>query len=97
MPYEQRDMSGSLFKNKRKEKEKHPDTQGSCQIDGVDYWISGWTKTTQAGEKWVSLEFKRKDQQQEAAQPTTDKQKAAKAVSDLDSDIPFAPIPKGYS
>lgn len=88
MPYEQRDMSGSLFRNKKKEKDSHPDTQGSCQIDGVDFWVSGWTKTTQGGEKWISLAFKRKDQQQEPAAPT-EKQKAAKAVADLNEDIPF--------
>jgi hypothetical protein len=61
MAYEQKDLTGSLFTNKRKEKETHPNSAGSCLINGVEYWISGWTKTTDKGEKWISLSFKAKE------------------------------------
>ena len=61
MAYEPKDMSGSLFKNDRKEKDSHPNLQGSALIDGVDHWVSGWTKTRDNGDKWISLAFKRKD------------------------------------
>jgi hypothetical protein len=40
MAYEQKDNSGSIFKNDRKESANHPDAKGSCMIDGVEYWIS---------------------------------------------------------
>ncbi|KKK66433.1 hypothetical protein LCGC14_2964140 [marine sediment metagenome] len=65
MAFEQNDNSGSLFKNNRKEKENHPDFTGSAKIKGVDYWLSGWTKTREAnGEKWISLALKPKEEQQ---------------------------------
>ena len=60
MSFEQRDNSGSLFKNKKKTEEKHPNLTGQAKIDGVDYWLSGWTKETKDGDKWVSLSFKKK-------------------------------------
>lgn len=64
MAFEQNDNSGSLFKNNRKEKENHPDFTGSAKIKGVDYWLSGWTKTREAnGEKWISLALKPKEEQ----------------------------------
>lgn len=35
---------GALWINDRKQSDKHPDLSGSINIDGKDYWISGWTK-----------------------------------------------------
>lgn len=60
MSYEQKDNSGSLFKNDRKTQDSHPNATGSAKIDGVDYYISAWTKDGQKG-KWQSLSFKRKE------------------------------------
>ena len=80
MAYEIRELSGSLFKNEKKTEEKHPQMQGSCLIDGVEYWISAWTKDGAKG-RWQSLAFKRKD-----AKP--DSKPAPVSVDDDDS-IPF--------
>lgn len=44
MAYEQREGSGSLFKNDRKEQPNHPDYKGSALIGGVEYWVSAWIK-----------------------------------------------------
>ncbi len=60
MAYEQKDMSGSLFKNDRKEKDTHPDRTGTALIDGREYWVSGWLKTGARGQ-FLSLAFKPKD------------------------------------
>lgn len=60
-PYEQKDFSGSLFKNEKREKDSQPHATGSALIDGVDYWVSAWTKEGPKG-RYQSLAFKRKDQ-----------------------------------
>ena len=57
MAYEQKDNSGSLFKNDKKEKDSHPNAKGSAKIDGVEYWVSAWTKKDKNGNPWQSLSF----------------------------------------
>lgn len=61
MAFEQRDNSGSLFKNNKREKDSHPNATGTCMIDGIEYWVSAWTKYDKNGAAWQSLAFKRKD------------------------------------
>ena len=54
---------GVLFKNDLKEKETQPDVKGTINIDGVEYWLSGWSKVTKAGDKMLSLSVSPKEQQ----------------------------------
>ena len=86
MAFEQRDMSGGLFRNAKKETENHPSATGTAMIDGVMYYISSWTKTTKSGDKYQSLSFKRKDEVHKAGVSG-----AKKAISgaDFDDPIPF--------
>jgi hypothetical protein len=88
MAYEQRELSGSLFKNDKREKDTHPNARGSCLIDGVEYWIDAWTKEGQKG-KWQSLSFKRKDARQEEAPKDTRSHAERKRPQEVDDDIPF--------
>ena len=81
MAYEIRELSGSLFKNEKKTEEKHPQMQGSCLIEGVEYWVSAWTKEGAKG-RWQSLAFKRKDSKP-ADKP------APTSIEQMDDDIPF--------
>ena len=81
--------SGLLAKNKRKEKDTHPDYSGSINVDGVEYWLSGWLKTGKegsklAGEKFFSLSVRPKDQQRAAATAP-----APAPAEDFNDDIPF--------
>jgi hypothetical protein len=63
MAYEQRDMSGTLFKNEDKQEgDKRPNAKGTALIGGVEYWVDAWTKDGKKG-KFQSLAFKRKEQQ----------------------------------
>ena len=60
MGWELRDNQGSLFKNERKNNDRHPHMTGTCMIDGVVYYISAWTKEGANG-RFQSLAFKRKE------------------------------------
>jgi hypothetical protein len=84
MAYEQRDNSGSLFKNDKKETDKHPDYTGSALIDGTNYWMSAWLKESATGKRFMSFSFKPKDEQRERVPGPK------KSLSeDLDDSIPF--------
>lgn len=54
---------GAIFKNDRKEKDKHPDYKGSVNADGVEYWVSAWIKEGKKG-KFFSLSLTQKQDQQ---------------------------------
>ena len=86
-------MRGVLFKNDRKEKDSHPDYKGSCEVNGVEMWMSAWIKEGAKG-KFMSLSFEPKQQVSHA--PATQRQAPAPrkpqgVVPDFDdaSDIPF--------
>ena len=84
---------GVLFKNDRKEKDTQPNMKGSINVEGVEYWVSAWTKEGQNG-KFISLSLTPKEQTQTAAQVAQkaappQRQQAAPVVEDLDDNIPF--------
>jgi uncharacterized protein (DUF736 family) len=58
MAFVQREMSGSLFPNDRKEKDTHPDFKGTALINGVTYEIGAWNKKAGSGKEFTSLSFK---------------------------------------
>lgn len=49
MAFEQRDMTGSLFKNDRKTAENHPDYVGVIKIHGEEMKLSAWIKEGKRG------------------------------------------------
>ena len=87
MSYEPKDMTGSLFRNDKREKDTHAHARGSAFIDGVHYWVDAWTNTTQAGDKYQSLKFKRKDAQTSQLADTRQAPRAADV--DLSDSVPF--------
>lgn len=58
MAYEQRDNSGSLFKNDKDGNEKRPDYTGKCMVNGEMKDISAWIKKSASGTTFMSLAFK---------------------------------------
>jgi hypothetical protein len=75
-----RDMSGALSKNTRKEKPSHADYNGSIMIDGRTYWLNGWVKEGERG-KFLSLSVRPADEGNGAV-------KRKPAAADVDG-IPF--------
>jgi len=72
--------SGFIGKNSRKTEEKHPDITGSVNVDGREYWISGWKNA-----KGYGLKIKPKD----AAQQSQQSRSASAPQNDpFDDDLP---------
>lgn len=81
--------TGVLFKNERKETDKHPDYNGTINIDGKEYWLSSWIKQGQKG-KFMSLSVKPKEAQSSApARAPAAKPVGGGGFEDMDSDVPF--------
>lgn len=83
--------SGTLGKNKRKEKTEHPDYSGQINVDGTDYWLSAWLKeagpnSKTPGEKFFSLSVRPKEAPAPAPRPS---KPPPKGRNDMDDDIPF--------
>ncbi len=81
--FEPKDMTGTLFKNDRKEKDTHPNMTGSAVIDGRKVYISAWTKEGAKG-RFQSLSFKWAD---EARAPEPERRGSMK--DQLDDKVPF--------
>lgn len=89
---QQKPNSGALFKNDRKTTDAHPDLSGSINIDGRDYWLSGWTKRNDDNSfKLLSLSVKPKDQQapQKAREEAFGRKPAHEDFTFTDDDLPF--------
>jgi len=55
MAYEQKNNSGSLFKNDKKQTEKQPDYNGTIKVDGKEYKLAAWIKESKSGMKYFSI------------------------------------------
>jgi len=75
--------TGALFRNDKKQTEKHPDYNGSINVNGEEFWLSAWLKTSKAGKKFMSLSVSPKESRAPRRQDTSPPES---------EDIPFAPI-----
>lgn len=72
---------GALFKNNKRTNDKQPEYNGSVEVNNVQYYISAWVKESKNGQKFFSLSFTPKDQQQTSVTPSV--------TEDVNSEIPF--------
>ena len=77
-----KDNSGVLFKNDKKETEKHPDYKGNITVGGQDYWLSAWIKEGKSG-KFMGLAVSPKEEYK--AKPS----ERSKATGFDDDSLPF--------
>lgn len=77
---EQKDMTGVLFKNHRKQNDKHPDYTGNATVEGYEYELSAWIKESKKGNKYMKITFQSPKEEQEKQVPVS---------RELDDDIPF--------
>ena len=74
---------GALFRNDDKDPndDRDRDYLGSINVDGTDYWISGYVRTSKSGRKFLSLSVK----------PKQDKPPASKKsrADDFEDEIAF--------
>ena len=79
---------GALFKNDKKESDRHPDYRGSINVGGTEYWLSAWMKTSTKGTRYMSLSVTEKE-----AAHSAGVEKAKAAASDFGEDdgdlLPF--------
>lgn len=77
---------GMAMVNEKKTEEKHPDWSGSLNVEGKDYWLSIWKKTSKAGKPYMSFSIRPKQEQtRQISKPTT----KAKAEDFGDDSIPW--------
>ncbi len=77
-----RDNTGAIWKNEKREKDTHPHFTGNATIDGVDYWVSAWKRDDDARENAPLLKFSFKVKEDRP------KPQQAEAV-DIEDDLPF--------
>jgi hypothetical protein len=94
MPEYDNNNTGVLFINDKRESERHPHMKGSATIDGKEYWVSAWSKTSpKVNGKFLSFSYTLKDKQPEYT-PTRDEPRASRKPQVQhepldDDDIPF--------
>ena len=75
---------GAIWKNDKRETDKHPHFTGSINVDGTDYWLKGWKSDgSNPRAPLVSFSVKSKDSQR-APNPAP-----PQADNDFDDPIPF--------
>jgi len=86
---------GKIWPNDKKGNEKWPDFQGFLNVEGVEYWVSGWKRKEGAHPKAPSLSFsiQKKEEKPETHSNQTGgvATETAPAGGGFD-DIPFSPI-----
>jgi hypothetical protein len=74
---------GALFRNDDKDPndDRDRDYNGSINVEGTEYWLSGYVRTSKSGKKYLSLSVK----------PKQDKTAASKAsrADDFNDSVPF--------
>ena len=85
MAYEHKPGSFSLYKNKDKDNDRHPDYKGyGKDADGNDIEVAAWIKRSEGRDSFMSCSFKLKQAKTEQKEHNP-----KKPFDDMESDVPF--------
>lgn len=80
---QQKDNTGYLRPNHKRDNERSPNAKGSFKVGGLEYWASAWTNTDEeSGEKYISIKLSPKKPKNPAKSRTQRK-------LEQEDDIPF--------
>lgn len=94
MPIHDNTNRGVLFKNLDKEDSKHADFNGNLNVNGKEFWLNAWSRTSKNGVKYLSLSIKPKEAPKAAMAKPAAKQSGGAQVP-FDDDVPFLPERRG--
>jgi hypothetical protein len=85
---------GSIWPNKRKQQDTHPDFTGSINVDGKEYWLNGWRRKEGASPESPSMTFTVRAKEGRMPAAKTDGHSVqprgrAEGRASLDDEIPF--------
>lgn len=81
---------GQVWGNDKKETANHPDFKGSIDIEGKEYWLSGWKRDPNGNPKAPAMRLSAQAKDQAHNQGMEQAQQAAQPAStDYDDSIPF--------
>jgi len=81
---------GAMWGNKEKKTDNHPDYRGSINVNGVDYWLSGWKRKPTDNPNSPAVRFSVKPKEEVHNQGVQQTQQAMEPSQDFpDDDIPF--------
>lgn len=72
---------GSIWRNDRKQTDKHPDFNGTLNVEGVEYWVSAWKRKPGDNPKSPALRF--------AINPKEQQSNHQSQQQGFDDDVPF--------
>ncbi len=77
---------GSIWKNEDRKSDSHPQFKGSAEVNGVEYWVSGWLRKADANPKAPAMSFSFTAKEEQSARKPTPSPSIGN--DDLE-DIPF--------
>ena len=84
---------GSIWRNEKKENDKHPDFTGSLNVDGKDYWVSAWKRKEGASDRSPALSFSVKRKDGKPTQSGSERTQSGNARPSLKDDMDGEEIP----
>ena len=81
---------GAVWGNDKKETDNHPDFKGNLNVEGVEYWVSGWKRKPGDNPKAPSMRFSIQRKEDAHNNGVSQAQKAVNPEGPYDPDgIPF--------